>query len=111
LPTDGSADHTDPDADRRSTWEEWQCLTDPTKAVSVLRILSATPGVTDVWVAWEGVEGVSYRLERSLDLGASPTFTPLATGIRGSNGTMTFNDGGAADLPAACYRLGVESQP
>ena len=36
LPTDGSADATDPDADGLNTWQEWRCQTDPTNALSVV---------------------------------------------------------------------------
>ena len=81
LPTDGSADATDPDADGLNTWQEWRCRTDPTNALSALRLLSATPAGTNVTVTWQSVAGVSYFLERSTNLWASPPFTPLATGI------------------------------
>jgi hypothetical protein len=51
LPTDGSADATDPDGDGLKTWQEWRCQTDPTNALSVLRLLSASPAGTDVTVS------------------------------------------------------------
>ncbi|MBI3851071.1 MAG: hypothetical protein HY298_12460 [Verrucomicrobia bacterium] len=83
LPTDGSADATDPDADGHTTWQEWRCQTDPTNALSVLRLLSATPSGTNVTVSWQSVAGVNYFLERSTNLASIPPFTPLATGIPG----------------------------
>jgi hypothetical protein len=45
LPTDGSADHADPDADRSDNWQEWMADTNPTNAASALRLslLSNTP--------------------------------------------------------------------
>ncbi len=98
LPTDGSADSTDPDADGHNTWQEWRCLTDPTNALSVLRLLSASPAGTNVTVSWQSVAGVSYFLERSTNLWASPPFTPLATDIPGQPGTTSFTDTNAASL-------------
>ena len=108
LPTDGSADAVDPDTDGLNTWQEWRCLTDPTNALSVLRLLSATPVGTNVLVSWPSVEGVSYFLERSTNLGASPPFMPLATNLLGVTGTNTLTDTNAAALPGLFYRVGVQ---
>lgn len=44
LPTDGSADAIDSDQDGLTNWQEWQADTDPTNALSVLRILSISAG-------------------------------------------------------------------
>ena len=43
LPTDGSADYTDPDGDGLNNWQEWLCRTDPTNALSALRLLRPRP--------------------------------------------------------------------
>lgn len=77
LTIDGSADFTDPDADGHATWHEWRCQTDPTNALSVLRLLSATRAGANVTVSWQSVAGVNYFLERSTNLSASPPFTLL----------------------------------
>ncbi len=108
LPTDGSADFTDPDADRHNTWQEWRCQTDPTNPLSILRLLSASPNGTppsEVTVTWQSVAGVTYFLERSTNL-ASP-LTPLASDIVGQPGTTTFPDTNAASLTPLFYRVGV----
>jgi hypothetical protein len=105
LPTDGSADATDADADGHSTWQEWRCQTDPTNALSVLRLLSAAPDGTNVVVTWQSVAGVSYFLERSTNL-ASP-FIPLATDIPGQPGTTTYTVTNAATLAPVFYRVAV----
>jgi hypothetical protein len=107
LPTDGSADATDPDADGRNTWQEWRCLTDPTNALSVLRLLSASPAGTNVTVTWQSVAGVNYFLERSTNLWASPPFTLLAPNLPGEPGAMSFTDSNAAFLSPLFYRVGV----
>ncbi|MBM3883191.1 MAG: hypothetical protein FJ387_26335 [Verrucomicrobia bacterium] len=107
LPTDGSADATDPDADGHTTWQEWRCLTDPTNALSGLRLLSATSGGTNVTVRWQSIAGVRYLLERSTDLSASPPFLPLACGLEGQPGATSFTDTNAAFLAPLFYRVGV----
>jgi len=38
-------------------------LTNPTNALSILRLLSASPDGTNVTVTWQSVAGVSYVLE------------------------------------------------
>jgi hypothetical protein len=107
LPTDGSADATDPDGDGHSTWQEWRCLTDPTNALSALRLLTASPKDTNVTVSWQSVEGVNYFLERSTDLVSPLVFTPLATDIPGEPGMTSFTDTNAAPLAPLFYRVGV----
>ena len=108
LPTDGSADFLDPDADGHNNWQEWRCQTDPTNALSALRLVSATPSPTnaDVTVTWQSVAGVTYFLERSTNL-ASP-LAPLASNLPGQPGTTSFADTNAAGLPPLFYRVGVQ---
>ena len=91
LPTDGSADATDPDADGLNNWQEWRCQTDPTNALSALRLLSASPAGTNVTVSWQSVAGVNYFLERSTNLSASPPFTLLAPNLPGQPGTTSLH--------------------
>jgi hypothetical protein len=107
LPTDGSADFLDPDRDGHTTWQEWRCQTDPTNALSALRLLSATPSPTNaaVTVTWQSVAGVTYFLERSTNL-ASP-LAPLASSLPGQPGTTSYTDTNAAPLAPLFYRVGV----
>jgi hypothetical protein len=53
------------------------------------------------------VEGVSYFLERSTNLGALPPFAPLATNLLGPTGTNAFTDINAAASPTVFYRVGI----
>jgi hypothetical protein len=107
LPTDGSADATDPDADGHTTWQEWRCSTNPTNALSALRLLSATADGTNVIVRWQSIADGRYLLERSTNLSASPPFLPLASGLEGQPGTTSFTDTNAAFLAPLFYRVGV----
>jgi len=107
LATDGSVDAADLDVDGHSTWQEWRCGTCPTNALSVLRLLSATPDGTNVTVSWQSVTGVNYFLECSTNLAAAPRFTPLATNLHGQPGTTTYTDTNAVRAGPFFYRLGV----
>ncbi len=106
LPIDGSADSVDSDNDGHTTYQEWQVGTNPTNALSALRLLPPVDTPAGVKVTWSSVTNQTYFLERSTDLAASPTFLILAAGIRGQSGTTTFTD---TNPPAPCfYRVGTE---
>lgn len=105
LPTDGSVDAVDSDRDGHTTWQEWRCQTNPTNALSALRLLSALPDRTNVTVTWQSVAGANYFLERSTNL-VSP-FVPLATDIPGQAGATSCTDTNAAGLIPLFYRVGV----
>jgi hypothetical protein len=107
LPTDGSADATDPDGDGLNNWQEWRCGTCPTNAFSVLRLLSGSSDGTNVTVSWQSVAGVNYFLERSTDLSATPPFSLLATSLPGEPGTTSFTDTNTAGASLFFYRVGL----
>jgi hypothetical protein len=107
LPIDGSADFSDPDQDGMNNWQEWICGTDPTNALSALRMLSATPSSTNVTVSWQSVAGINYFLEGSANL-ATP-FALLATNIIGQAGSTSYGDTSATDFGQFFYRVGVKS--
>jgi hypothetical protein len=107
LPTDGSADFADPDHDGLNNWQEWRCGTDPTSALSVLRLLPPVRTGTDVTLTWQSVAGVNYFLQRSTNLAASPVFVPLATNVFGQAGTTSFTDTNTAATGPFFYRVGV----
>jgi hypothetical protein len=72
-----------------------------------LRLLSASRVGANVTVTWQSVAGVSYFLERSTGLAASPPFTLLATNLLGQSGTTTYTETNAAAAPRLFYRVGV----
>ena len=105
LPTDGSADYADPDHDGMNNWQEWVCGTNPTNALSVLRMVSALPTSTNATVTWQSVAGVNYFLERSANPAAP--FTLLATNILGQAGTTSYVDTNAPGAGPFFYRVGI----
>ena len=108
LPIDGSADATDADGDGLNNWQEWHAGTNPTDALSVLRLLSPASGAPGVRVRWQSVSGLNYFLERGTHLGVQPGFLPLATNIVGQPGTTIFTDTNAVGAGPFFYRVGVQ---
>jgi len=108
LATDGSADYSDADGDGLGNWQEWVCGTDPTNALSVLRLVSVQRSLSGATVSWQSVMDHTYSLERATRLGARPAFLPLASGIPGQPGITTFTDTNAPGSGPVFYRLGTE---
>ncbi len=108
LPTDGSADFTDPDGDHANNWQEWNCATVPTNALSALRLLTPQTVGSNLVVTWQSVTNKTYFLERSTSLATNASFLPLASNIAGQTGTTTFTDTNAAPAGPRFYRVGVQ---
>ncbi len=108
LPLDGSADTADPDGDHFDNDHKWRAGTDPTNALSLLRLLPPLPAGPDLLVRWESVLGRSYLLERSTNLAATPAFFALATGLPGQTNTTSFVDTNAVTAGPSFYRVKVE---
>jgi hypothetical protein len=105
LPTDGSADFSDADGDGMNNWQEWRCGTDPTNALSALRLLAPVSAGTNLAVTWQSVAGVNYFLEHSTTF--APAFVLLATNIAGQSGTTSYTDTNARGNGQNFYRVGV----
>jgi hypothetical protein len=73
----------------------------------VLRLLSVASDGTNVTVIWQSVAGVTYSLERSTNLSASPPFSLLATNFLGETNATSFTDTNVARLTPLFYRVGV----
>jgi hypothetical protein len=107
LRTDGTDDFTDPDTDHANNWQEWRCGTDPTNALSALRLLAPQRVGSDLLLQWESVAGVAYCLERSAELSAAPVFLPVATTLPAPTGMTFVTDTNAAIASPWFYRLNV----
>lgn len=108
LPTDGTADFLDSDGDGMSNYAEWRTGTNPNDSTSFLRLAAAVPnGVSGTTITWQSVSGVIYFIQRGTDLGASPVFTTLQTGIVGQPLTTSYTDVTASGN-SCFYRVGVQ---
>ncbi|PWU15132.1 MAG: hypothetical protein C5B50_15905 [Verrucomicrobia bacterium] len=103
LPADGSADFADPDHDGLNNWQEWRCGTDPTNALSVLRLLTPVRTNGTVQLTWQSAPGVNYFLQRSTNL---QSFAVIATNIVSQGSNTIYMDSGATNR-SAFYRVGV----
>jgi hypothetical protein len=108
LPTDGSADYIDSDADGMNNWQEWICATDPTNTDSVLKMLAPARSALGVDVTWLSVTNRTYFVQRSTNLALQPAFVTLSTNLAGQVGSTTFTDTNATYLVPFFYRIGVE---
>jgi len=105
LPTDGSADTLDTDMDGHNTWQEWKCWTDPTNALSVLRLLTPQPDTNGMVVSWQSVLGQTYSVGRATN--ASGPFSLLQGNFPGQAGTTSVTDTNPADGNPILYRVAV----
>jgi parallel beta-helix repeat protein len=112
LATDGSADFADPDQDGLNNYQEWLAGTNPTNALSVLKITSATRpmalGPAGFVVTWVSENTRMYYLQRSAALAQSGFFT-IEDNIVGQAGTTSYTDTNAVGPGPFFYRIGVKS--
>jgi len=79
-----------------NNYQEYLCGTDPTDALSVLRLLPPAPAGLDVTLTWRSVAGRIYHLECATNLPPGTLFLPLATNLPGQTGTTSFTHTNAA---------------
>ena len=108
LPTDGSIDFQDSDADGMSNWQEWRAGTDPTNAASVLNVFGVfSNNASGITLTWPSVDARLYSVQRSADL-SLPNFTVISSNIAGLNGFTSWTDTNAPNPTAAWYRISVQ---
>jgi hypothetical protein len=108
LPTDGSADHSDTDADGLDNWQEWIAGTIPTNGASVLLLNVPSNSLSGVTITWQSVSGKIYFIERAADLFAQPAFSTLQSNIVGQAGTTSYTDPDGTGGGPFFYRVGVQ---
>ena len=107
LPTDGSADDADTDHDGHNNWQEWMAGTNPTNALSVLRLASPVITPTHVTLTWTSVTNRTYTLEQTTNLGGAPAFSVLRSNLAGLPGTTSWTDTNAPVSSPRFYQLRV----
>ena len=110
LPTDGSADYTDPDSDGHNNWQEWIAGTNPTNADSVLRLLAPAFNPAGLGLRWSSDTNAAYFVQRASSLDLPLSFTTLQDNISGLPGTTTYTDATTSSAEGAVfYRVGTAS--
>jgi parallel beta-helix repeat protein len=108
LPTNGSADSADSDGDGMNNLQEWIAGTNPTNALSVLKMFAPSKTASGIAASWQSVNGITYFLQRCTNLKAQPAFTSVQSNLVGQIGTTVFIDTNAVGQGPFFYRVGVQ---
>ncbi len=112
IPSDGSADDRDDDADGFVNRAEWLAGTNPTNAQARLWIESAAirvMGTNEAFtIQWQSVPGKRYCVESAETLLPPLAFTPFTSNILGVAESTEVKDTRPASEGSRFYRVGVE---
>jgi hypothetical protein len=109
LPINTNTDATDPDGTGLNVYQDWIAGLNPTNALSVLRMTSATRtnASAGLVVTWESVSGILYFLQSSTNMAAQPAFSTIQSNLVGQAGTTSYTDTNAVGAGPYFYRVGV----
>lgn len=94
------------DSDGLNNWQEWIAGTDPTNALSALRIVAISNAPSGASIQWNGVANRTYWLESATNL-AAPVYSLVASNLAGQDGILVCADTNSPGRPARFYRVGV----
>ncbi len=98
----------DADGDGLTNLAEFRAGTDPRSATSVFRLSEITRNGTSIQISLPTVNGRTYRVEYSSDLGAASSWRTLADEVAGTGAKLLFADTGAIGLTRRFYRAVIE---
>jgi len=92
-----------------NNWQKWIAGLNPTNALSVLKLTSATKthNPAGLVMTWESVNTRTYYLQSSTNLAAQPAFSTIRSNIVGQAGTTSYADTNAVGFGPYFYRVGV----
>jgi CotH kinase protein/Chitobiase/beta-hexosaminidase C-terminal domain/Immunoglobulin domain/Lamin Tail Domain len=94
----------DPDGDHSLNWEEFRAGTNPTNAVSVLRLGEVKILQGGIQIEFTGVQGKQYQLEGTDRLGDTDWIS-LTNFYLGTNLNLQLSDPALSNPPSRFYRL------
>ena len=105
LPVDGTIDS---DGDGMQNWQEAIAGTNPTNALSVLKMLSVSNSISGTTVKWQSIAFKVYHLQRATNLLGNPAFVAIYTNVGSIFTTLSFKDTTATGNGPYFYRVSVE---
>jgi hypothetical protein len=102
----------DSDGDGLNNWQEAIAGTNPTNAVSAVKLLTISNSASGITISWPHAAFRTYFVQRSCDLAVRPAFTNITGGMLDFlSGTSTFQDRTATNAGPYFYRICVQYVP